>query len=129
MPLTRPRDFSEVDVLGAFECKPGHAGNPIELSDSCFGNLENIEQLMVINERKSPFDFEEGDIIVLVEGSVFNSVSVLSDGTSSTTQPGSVNKTSADTIKARTSSSTSVAANTSGKAAAQINSSIGKITF
>lgn len=125
---TKPRNFDNVIIGGAYKLLSNHAGNPIDLSDTCYGDINGIEQLMVLNERKSPFDFEVDDIIIVPDQNTFTSISILSDNVQASTQPATVNKQTKQTLQAKTTAK-SVAANTKGSKAMQINSKIGKITF
>lgn len=128
LPLSQPRNIADAIVGGVYKCLAAHAANPLELSDACYGSDDGVETLMVINDRKSPFDFENGDIIAVADIQQFDGLTSDVSKVASTTQPSNAKKTSS-TDSRKQSTSTSPASNTSNKPAMQINSTIGKITF
>ena len=123
---TKPRRFDTAMISGAYI--DAVADDTPLMSDILYGNIDAIEQLMVLNERKSPFDFEAGDVIVVPEVSSYLSLTIeQSIVANASTQPANHGKTSEQKLSPK-STSASVAANQNASHV-KINSSIGKLTF
>lgn len=125
---TKPRKFDTVIVKGAYKVLSQNADDLPLISDILNGHIDGVESLMVMNDRKSPFDFEAGDVIVVADETSFASLPVTqSIIAEASTQPANHGKTSEQRLSPK-SSSASVAANQNASHV-KINSSIGKLTF
>lgn len=125
---TKPRRFDTAMISGAYKVIDAVADDTPLMSDILYGNIDAIEQLMVLNERKSPFDFEADDVIVVPETSSYLSLTIeQSIVANASTQPANHGKTSEQKLLPK-STSASVAANQNASHV-KINSSIGKLTF
>ena len=126
--FTKPRKFDTVIVKGAYKVLSQNADDLPLISDILNGHIDGVESLMVMNDRKSPFDFEAGDVIVVADETSFASLPVTqSIIAEASTQPANHGKTSEQRLSPK-SSSASVAANQNASHV-KINSSIGKLTF
>lgn len=125
---TKPRKFDTVIVKGAYKVLSQNADDLPLISDILNGHIDGVESLMVMNDRKSPFDFEAGDVIVIADETSFTSLPVTqSIIAEASTQPANHGKTSEQRLSPKFSSA-SVAANQNASHV-KINSSIGKLTF
>lgn len=127
--LIEPRQFVNMTFKGAYKCLESTAGNPIELSMILYNNLNGIEQLMQMNNRRSPFDFEEDDVISAIEQSPFESLTLLSKKQLATTQTDKHGKTSAAKKSMTNVTSASIAYNADKREHAVIDKNTSRIIF
>lgn len=127
---TQSRQFDTVGVGGVALVHPVYAANPIGLSEYVYAHKRGIEQLMTFNNRKSPFDFEPDDILLVPETSVYDAITVLTykQNTDAKTVPQIVNKTTTDKVEAQASNA-SIVANRRSTSHVIINQQAGKIIF
>ena len=127
--LFEPRHFVDMNFKGAYKCLEAAAGNPIWLSDVLYHNIKGIEELMQINGRRSPFDFEENDIVVVIEQSPFESLTNFDATNESNTQPNRLGKQTDAKLSVDPSSEASVAYNSSKREHVVIDEKTGRIIF
>ena len=84
---------------------------------------------MQINERRSPFDFEENDVVVVIEQSPFESLTNFDAINESNTQPNRLGKQTDAKLSVDPSSEASVAYNSSKREHVVINEKTGRIIF
>lgn len=127
--LFEPRHFIDMTFKGAYKCLEAAAGNPIWLSDVLYKNMKGIEELMQMNERRSPFDFEEDDVVVVIEQSPFESLTNFDAVNESDTQPNRLGKQTDAKLSVDPSSDASVAYNATKREHVVIDKKVGHIIF
>lgn len=127
---TMPRNFDTVGIGGVALVHDAYAANPLALSEYVYAHKKGVEQLMTFNNRKSPFDFEPNDILLVPETSVYDAITVLTfkNATDAKTVPQTVNKNTSDKLTANASSA-SIVANSKNTSHVIIDGKIGKVIF
>ena len=127
--MCRPRNFSTISFNGAYKVLPAQVANVVELSMTVYNNMQGIDALMQLNERRDPFDFELDDIIVVPDISYVASATLTASQALASTQPEAHGKTSKAQSTIKQPTNVSIAYN-SGKANhAVVKEDVGKVVF